>query len=176
MREQLPIRPGIQDLHIPSVIRLDRRTGSRHPRHRPASTAIRCVLTSSTSARLPPSSEYLYYEHHLRLALPYFHPSPWNFQPQAMATKLKLALLLCDTPMPSVLAEHGDYTSIFTNLFRNSLPKDAGIDFQLDPYDVRGKLEYPEDSQFEGEDAYKAVILTGSGVHFLHLLSLYNVW
>lgn len=89
-----------------------------------------------------------------------------------MAPKIKLALLLCDTPIPSVLAEHGNYTSIFTNLLRDSLPKDSGYDFQLDPYDVRGKMEYPEESLLDGEDGYKAVIMTGSGEHFLYFLNV----
>lgn len=89
-----------------------------------------------------------------------------------MTNKIKLALLLCDTPIPSVLAEHGDYTSIFTNLLRSSLPKDSEYDFQLDPFDVRGKLEYPDESQLGGDDGYKAVIMTGSGEHNLFLLAV----
>lgn len=80
-----------------------------------------------------------------------------------MAQKIKLALLLCDTPIPSVIAEHGDYTPIFTRLLRDSLPKDSGVDFQLDSYDVRAKFEYPDESSLGGEDGYKAVIMTGSG-------------
>ncbi|CCM04362.1 uncharacterized protein FIBRA_06534 [Fibroporia radiculosa] len=74
-----------------------------------------------------------------------------------MAPSLHLALFLCDTPIPGVLASHGDYTAIFNVLLRDSLPVESGIAFTLDPYDVRNKLEYPQNI-----DEYSGIILTGS--------------
>ena len=37
-------------------------------------------------------------------------------------TPPRLALLLCDTPMPAVQREYGDYAQIFKDLLRNALP------------------------------------------------------
>ena len=73
-----------------------------------------------------------------------------------MTTK-QLALFLCDTPIPAVLSTDGDYTAIFNDLLRKALP-DPSATFTLDPYDVRNKMEYPEDV-----DRYDGIILTGSG-------------
>jgi len=70
---------------------------------------------------------------------------------------VRIALLLCDTPIPSVQATDGDYTAIFNVLLRNSLPTDVPIDFTLDPYDVRNAQQYPDNI-----DDYRAIILTGS--------------
>jgi hypothetical protein len=69
---------------------------------------------------------------------------------------LRLALLLCDTPLPAVLAEHGNYTLIFDELLRASMP--AGATYVLSSYDVVHKMEYPPpDEEWDG------VLLTGSG-------------
>lgn len=76
----------------------------------------------------------------------------------ASRRRIRIALFLCDTPIPDVIASDGDYTAIFNTLLRKSLPSDTNIDYVLDPYDVRNKLEYPENI-----DDYQAVILTGSG-------------
>ena len=85
----------------------------------------------------------------------------------------RIAVLLCDTPIPPVLATHGDYGAIFRSLFRKSLesykaaaaahadPSVSDLDFVVDAFDVRNKLEYPEDP-----DVYDAVLLTGSGACF----------
>lgn len=70
---------------------------------------------------------------------------------------LRLALLVCDTPNPYVLEEHGDYLAIFTRFFKNSLP-DKSVEFVIDGYDVVQKQEYPPD-----ESEYDAVVITGSG-------------
>ncbi|KAF9806978.1 hypothetical protein IEO21_08421 [Rhodonia placenta] len=75
----------------------------------------------------------------------------------ASRRRIRIALFLCDTPIPDVIASDGDYTAIFNTLLRKSLPSDTNIDYVLDPYDVRNKLEYPENI-----DDYQAVILTGS--------------
>jgi len=70
---------------------------------------------------------------------------------------LRLALFKCDAPIPAVAAEDGDYTQIFDTLLRNSLPKDAGVDYRLDSYDVRDKEEYPENV-----DDYHGILISGS--------------
>ena len=72
-----------------------------------------------------------------------------------MMTSIRLALFLCDTPLPSVQETDGDYTTIFTTLLHNSAPN---THFIIDPYDVKNRLEYPEDV-----DQYQGIILTGSG-------------
>ncbi|TFK93407.1 class I glutamine amidotransferase-like protein [Polyporus arcularius HHB13444] len=69
----------------------------------------------------------------------------------------RIAILLCDTPIPPVLAEQGDYGNIFRELFRKSLPSHSDIEFIADAFDVRNKQEYPENA-----DIYDAVLLTGS--------------
>ncbi|KAF7377683.1 Glutamine amidotransferase type-1 domain-containing protein [Mycena sanguinolenta] len=74
-----------------------------------------------------------------------------------------IALLICDTPMPSVVEEHGDYHVLFTNLL-HAAGKQLGIDeiadkCKLDPYDVVTKMEYPTDEQLE---AYDGILITGS--------------
>lgn len=67
---------------------------------------------------------------------------------------IRLAILLCDTPLPPILEEHGDYQKIFDRWLRITSP----VDFTLDAFDVVHKMEYPP------EDAkYDAIILTGSG-------------
>lgn len=85
----------------------------------------------------------------------------------------RIAVLLCDTPIPPVLAARGDYGVIFRDLFRKSLesfkaeaahsdPSVSDLDFVVDAFDVRNKQEYPENP-----DVYDAMLLTGSGGCFL---------
>ncbi|KIP04084.1 hypothetical protein PHLGIDRAFT_129743 [Phlebiopsis gigantea 11061_1 CR5-6] len=69
---------------------------------------------------------------------------------------VRIALFLCDTPIPPVVEESGDYAQIFSDFIRKSTPNDA-VSFVMDPYDVRNKMEYPEDV-----DKYDAIMLTGS--------------
>ncbi|KAF8576341.1 class I glutamine amidotransferase-like protein [Ramaria rubella] len=69
---------------------------------------------------------------------------------------LRLALLICDTPVPSVVAVHGDYLAIFTRFFKASLP-DSRVEFSLDGFDVVHRQEYP--SLVAG---YDGIIITGS--------------
>ena len=77
-----------------------------------------------------------------------------------MATRIpRLALLVCDIPIPDVRKEHGEYPTIFDRLFRTSLP-DGCSDFALDPFDVRNAKEYP---QVDALDAYDGIVITGSG-------------
>ncbi|TRM60999.1 class I glutamine amidotransferase-like protein [Schizophyllum amplum] len=70
----------------------------------------------------------------------------------------RLALLKCDTPIPSVQRENGDYLRIFRELLRNALPR-PDIDFQLDGFDVVHKMEYPPADTL---DEYSAILITGS--------------
>ncbi|KAH8103318.1 class I glutamine amidotransferase-like protein [Cristinia sonorae] len=79
----------------------------------------------------------------------------------------RIALFLCDTPIPAVRAEDGDYTDIFNALLRKSRPD---IQYSLDPYDVREKMEYPKDL-----DTYDAIILTGSAASAYENLEWINL-
>ncbi|KAJ3558428.1 hypothetical protein NM688_g930 [Phlebia brevispora] len=72
-----------------------------------------------------------------------------------MATK-RLALLLCDTPIPAVQATDGDYSAIFHELLQKSLPNPSAP-FVLDSFDVKNKMEYPDDV-----DKYDGILMTGS--------------
>lgn len=71
--------------------------------------------------------------------------------------QIRLAVLLCDTPLPQVVAEEGDYHKIYTTLMHDASP---GVDFKfvIDAYDVKNKFEYPAD-----DHEYDGIILTGSG-------------
>lgn len=70
-------------------------------------------------------------------------------------TPIRLAILLCDTPVPPVLKEHGDYHKIFSAWLRGASPS---VDFTLDAFDVVNRMEYPpEDAKYDG------ILLTGSG-------------
>jgi len=71
-------------------------------------------------------------------------------------TMIRLALLICDKPIPAVLETHGDYLAIFTRLFRESLP-DPRVEFTLEGFDVVHKQEYPS-----LDVGYDGVIITGS--------------
>jgi hypothetical protein len=82
-----------------------------------------------------------------------------------MATRIpRLALLVCDIPIPAVRKEQGEYPTIFDRLFRNSLP-DGLADFAFDPYDVRYAKEYP---QMDVLDTYDGIVITGSGDAIFH--------
>lgn len=73
----------------------------------------------------------------------------------------RIALLVCDKPIPQVASKYGEYPVMFTDLLRSSLPPsisaalDAGTAL-LDAYDVRFAQEYPDEIE------YDALILTGS--------------
>ncbi|TBU42082.1 class I glutamine amidotransferase-like protein [Dichomitus squalens] len=93
----------------------------------------------------------------------------------------RIAVLLCDTPIEPVVAAQGDYGQIFRTLFRKSLEatqakfskgeKDglSDVDFAIDAFDVRTKLEYPENV-----DEYDAVLLTGSAASAYENLTWIN--
>lgn len=76
---------------------------------------------------------------------------------------LRLALLLCDTPIESVRSTHGTYLDIFRSLLENSLERTrpgAQVDWSLDGYDVV-QQDYPTDNKLA---QYDAVLISGSGM------------
>lgn len=74
-----------------------------------------------------------------------------------MTTTVRIALFLCDTPVQPVVDVDGDYIRIFNEFVRKSIPSDD-VTYVMDPYDVRNKMEYPEDI-----DKYHGIMMTGSG-------------
>lgn len=72
-----------------------------------------------------------------------------------MDRPLKLAILLCDIPVPQVANVYGSYTNIFDSLLKNSLPE---AQFTLEGFDVVTAQEYPN-----LDDGYDGVLLSGSG-------------
>jgi hypothetical protein len=81
-----------------------------------------------------------------------------------MSQPYRLAVLLCDTPLPSVQPQHGaTYHPIFDALLKASVPE--GITYELAPYDVVTEMAYPTEQEMEEMDG---VLLTGSGRHGLH--------
>lgn len=81
----------------------------------------------------------------------------------------RLALLVCDTPIPSVVSTHGEYPAIFTRLLNASLPARSKVEFELDAFDVVDKGEYPTEKALKG---YRGIIITGSGMCASQVLSL----
>ncbi|KAJ7182672.1 class I glutamine amidotransferase-like protein [Mycena crocata] len=80
-----------------------------------------------------------------------------------MIKSKSVALLICDTPMPSVIGVHGDYHVLFTELLHASAKQHGITDIEdkckLDAYDVVHKMEYPTDTQLE---SYDGILITGS--------------
>ncbi|KAF5381610.1 hypothetical protein D9615_005476 [Tricholomella constricta] len=70
----------------------------------------------------------------------------------------KLALLVSGKLPEGVRATYRDYSVVFKDFLRCSLPKD--VEFTLDPYDVVNKMEYPSDEQLDAY--YDGIIYTGS--------------
>lgn len=88
-----------------------------------------------------------------------------------MSRTIRIALLLCDTPISAVQKEHGTYLDVFRTHLLASLPASQkakqGEDVQLvlDGFDATtGQL--PNFSDFtEGKDgAYQGLMITGSGL------------
>ncbi|KAH0828632.1 class I glutamine amidotransferase-like protein [Lanmaoa asiatica] len=72
-----------------------------------------------------------------------------------MSAIRRLALLVCDDPIPLVKAVHGDYGRVFHQLLSSSLARidseRAEATFTLDVYDVFNDMVYPPDSvQYDG--------------------------
>jgi len=83
------------------------------------------------------------------------------------APPIRLALFLCDTPIPEVKATDGDYSDIF-NVLLKSAPLSS--EFILDAYAIREKMEYPEDI-----DKYQGIIITGSAASAYENLDWINM-
>ncbi|KAG9051334.1 hypothetical protein FS837_009601 [Tulasnella sp. UAMH 9824] len=82
-----------------------------------------------------------------------------------MADTLKLALLVCDTPILPVREKYGTYNEIFHQWLTNSLQAMASSrSFTLDPYDVV-QGQYPPDDKIHGDDPYHGIIITGSAAN-----------
>ncbi|KAF8317674.1 class I glutamine amidotransferase-like protein [Clavulina sp. PMI_390] len=74
---------------------------------------------------------------------------------------IKLAILLCDTPVPSVKSQYGNYVDIFRTMLESSLERtrpESSIEWSLDGYDVV-QQEYPTDNKLA---QYDAVLISGS--------------
>lgn len=84
-----------------------------------------------------------------------------------MTHHLNLALLICDTPVPAVVAAHGTYLEIFRTHLQKSLQSllqakhqdPNSVQFTLDGYDVV-KEAYPSDDKLA---RYDGIVITGSG-------------
>ncbi|THH07008.1 hypothetical protein EW145_g3685 [Phellinidium pouzarii] len=72
------------------------------------------------------------------------------------AKLVKLALLLCDTPVPAVVKTRGTYLDIFRDQLHYSNP-DATFPFTLDGYDVVTAQEYPDLNE-----NYTGILISGS--------------
>ncbi len=69
---------------------------------------------------------------------------------------VQLALLVCDTPAPAVVAAHGNFPEIYETWLKAS--NVAGVPYRLTPFDIVNHSEtYPTPEEFD------AVIITGSG-------------
>lgn len=87
-------------------------------------------------------------------------------------TRLHLAVLDCDTPVPNVLPERGLYSDVFESLLRDAVLKTPGLTkLKLDfsSYDsVQGELPSSQDLHH-----IDGIIITGSGTwRFSDVLSL----
>ena len=71
---------------------------------------------------------------------------------------IKLALLLCDTPVPPVKQKYGTYREVFETLLDESRPS-QDVSFTLDGFDVVSEQVYPN----LDDGGYKAILLSGSG-------------
>ena len=94
------------------------------------------------------------------VATPLTNAEPYSYHHFIM---MRLALLICDTPIPTVKEAYGTYLDIFRSWLTNSAAVNApDIEFTLEGYDVVQGI-YPKDEDFVGEGAFKGVVLTGSG-------------
>lgn len=72
---------------------------------------------------------------------------------------VRLALLVCDTPIPVVAEAHGNYHGIYDTWLKAS--NVAGVPYKLTPFDV---VNHPE--TYPNPEEIDAVIVTGSGSRF----------
>lgn len=72
---------------------------------------------------------------------------------------IRLAILECDTPIPSVLERRGTYGDIFADILGTALkglPAYSAVEPLFTSWDVVDKQEYPDLDQVDG------ILLTGS--------------
>ena len=82
---------------------------------------------------------------------------------------IKLALLMCDTPIPTVREQFGTYLDIFRTQLQLSNPNQT-FPFTLDGFDVVGAQEYPDLDSDGAEEGYRGILISGSGA----VISIYN--
>ena len=83
---------------------------------------------------------------------------------------IRIALLLCDTPLPLVRQElsYPTYLPIFHSHLQDTLTsfpdqsKVDGVELEVDGFDVVGKGEYPDEGKMRS-GWWDAVMMTGSG-------------
>lgn len=69
---------------------------------------------------------------------------------------LRVALLVCDTPVQPVVDEFGGYPEIYQRWLDASKPDETA--FHMKPFDIVNDIDnYPDPDNYEG------IILTGSG-------------
>jgi hypothetical protein len=76
-------------------------------------------------------------------------------------TPIRLAVLVCGTPIPAIKEEYGDYHAMVRKLLQDSCPAQSpgpeGPVFVLDRFDVVHAQEYPQ-----GDADYAGIFMTGS--------------
>ncbi|KAG8991086.1 hypothetical protein FRB94_012872 [Tulasnella sp. JGI-2019a] len=82
-----------------------------------------------------------------------------------MAVKnLRLALLICDTPVPVVVGKYGTYLEIYREYLSKSLAasdRASVTEFTLEGYDVV-RMQYPKMEDFTGPNPFDGIVITGS--------------
>lgn len=77
-----------------------------------------------------------------------------------MSSKIRIAVLECDTPLTPVREKYGGYGGVFKNLLHAGA-RHADIpenDLEISVYDVVTKMEYPELADVD------SILLTGSSM------------
>ena len=78
-----------------------------------------------------------------------------------MSRILRLALLLADTPAPSIVSKQGDYRVQFTRLLQSSIQNyQLDVRLKIDPYDVVNEMALPTEGGLKDIDG---IMITGSG-------------
>lgn len=78
---------------------------------------------------------------------------------------LRVALLLCDTPNPYVLAEEGTYLDVFRTHLLSSISaagRSEEINLEIEGFDVVNEGKWPEEKGLE-KGGWDGVMITGSG-------------
>ena len=78
-----------------------------------------------------------------------------------MSRILRLALLIADTPAPSIVAKEGNYLVQFTRLLQSSIQNyQLDVRLKIDPYDVVNEMALPTEGGLKDIDG---IMITGSG-------------